>query len=120
MQICMIFSSDGKRAFLTELQRRMGQRNWNISVTAKNVGIHQSQLSRIVAGQFKTFSSSIMKICISLGMEPKDYYLGMRGDEDRRQIADSAISIWDGTHRDAEFVAALLREIAKLRNPGSG
>jgi hypothetical protein len=120
MQICMKISSDGKRAFLTDLQRHMQQCGWTISKTATNAGIHQSQLSRIVAGEFKTFSSSFMRICMIFGMEPKDYYLRTRQDKDRQQIADSAISIWDGTHRDAEFLAALLREIAKLRKSGAG
>jgi hypothetical protein len=120
MQICMSLSSDGKRLFLADLQRHMQQRGWNISKAAASAGIHQSQLSRIIAGEFKTFNSGIMKICMTFGMAPGDYYLGTREDEDRKQIADSAISIWDGTHRDAEFVAALLREIAKLRKSGSG
>ena len=97
----------------------MRERRWNISETARAAGIHQSQLSRILAGDFKTFSSNVMRICITLDIDSKDYYQGTRADKDRQQIADSAISIWDGTHRDAEFLAFLLREIAKLRKSGA-
>jgi hypothetical protein len=64
-----------------------------------------SQLSRILAGEFKTFSSNVIKICMTLEMDPNAYYAGSRDDADRQQIANSALSIWDGTHPDAEFVA---------------
>jgi len=93
----------------------MGLRECNISDVASKTGIHQSQVSRIVAGDFKTFSSSVIKICMEFGMEPKDYCDGNHRDADRRQIANSAIAIWDGTRQDADLVVSLLREIAKLR-----
>jgi DNA-binding Xre family transcriptional regulator len=111
----MKLTSEGKRVFLADLQRYMQQRRWNISELARNTGVHQSQVSRIVTGDFKTFSSNVIKICIAFGMRPDDYYEGSRDDEDQRQIANSAISIWDGTHQDAAGVVSLLREIAKLR-----
>jgi DNA-binding Xre family transcriptional regulator len=115
MQICMKLTSDGKRNFLADLKRDMEQRGWNISALAAHTGIHQSQVSRIVAGDFKTFSSNIIKICMTLEMEQKNYYEDTRVDEDRRQIVNSAISIWDGTRQDAGVVVSLFKEIAKLR-----
>jgi hypothetical protein len=51
-------------------------------------------------------------------MDSTAYYSGTRAEKDRQRIANSAISIWDGTHRDTEVVVSLLREIAKLRRPG--
>ena len=111
----MKLTSEGKRNFLADLQRSMSQRNWNISHLAENSGIHQSQVSRIVAGDFKMFSSNVMQICIKLGLEPKTYYENSRDDENRRQIANAAISIWDGSPQDTSVVVSLLREIAKLR-----
>lgn len=115
MQICMKMTSEGKQLFLADLQRYMQERDWNASRVAKETGIHQSQVSRIAAGNFKTFGSNIMKICMEFGMEPSAYYTGTRAEEDRKEIANSAISIWDGTRRDAGAVVSLLREIAKLR-----
>jgi predicted transcriptional regulator len=93
----------------------MEQRGLNISALAAHTGVHQSQISRIIAGDFKTFSSNIIKICMTLEIEPRNYYEDTRVDEDRRQIANSAIAIWDGTRQDAGVVVSLLREIAKLR-----
>ena len=59
-----------------------------------------------------------MQICMELGLNLANYSASTRAEEDRKQIANSAISIWDGTHRDAEVVVSLLREIARLRTQG--
>jgi transposase-like protein len=118
MLICMKMTSQGKHLFLADLQRHMQERGWNVSRVARETGIHQSQLSRIAAGNFKTFGSNIIKICMEFGMEPAGYYSTTRAEEDRKQIANSALLIWDGTRRDAGVVVSLLRELAKLRKHG--
>jgi transcriptional regulator with XRE-family HTH domain len=111
----MKLTSEGKRNFLADLARCAQQRGWNLSDVARNSEVHQSQVSRIFAGDFKTFSSNIIKICIKLGLEPTSYYEQTRVDDDRKQIADSAISIWNGTRQDTGMVVSLLQEIAKMR-----
>ena len=119
MQICMKMTTPGRQLFLADLQRQMRERGWSISRIARESGVHQSQVSRIVAGKFKTFGSNVIKICMTFGMEPSSYYGGTRADEDRQQIADSALAIWDGSHRDTGVVVSLLREIARMRRSGS-
>jgi DNA-binding Xre family transcriptional regulator len=113
----MKLTSDEKRVFLADVQRHMQERNWSPSELARKTGVHQSQVSRILAGNFKTFNSSVMTICMHLGMQPNVYLEQSRLDEDERHIANSAIAIWNGTHQDAGLVVSLLREIAKLRKP---
>jgi len=119
MQICMKMTSQNKQLLLGDLQRNMQERGWSVSKVAKEAGIHQSQVSRIASGLFKTFGSNLVQICITLGMEPVKYYSVTREEEDRKKIANAAISIWDGTRRDAAVVVSLLREIAKLRKHGT-
>jgi hypothetical protein len=115
MQICMKLTTPSRQLFLADLQRHMRERGWNISRIARESGVHQSQVSRIVAGDFKTFGSNVINICMIFGMSPSSYCGGTRVDEDREQIADSALAIWDGTHRDTGVVVSLLREIARMR-----
>jgi predicted XRE-type DNA-binding protein len=115
----MKITLDKKRIFLRDLQHRMRQRDWNISRLAEEAGLSQSHVSRIAAGHFKTFSSNVMKICMTIGMEPARFHSSTRAEEDRRQITDSALSIWNGTHPDTAVVVSLLREIAKLRKHGA-
>jgi DNA-binding Xre family transcriptional regulator len=116
----MKITSESKKVFIADLQRYMGQRGWNVSKLAEITGIHQSQVSRIIAGDFKTLSSNVIKICIEFDMEPDSYQTGTRADKDRRHVANSAISIWDGTRRDAEILISLLRGIGKLRKTTTG
>lgn len=115
MHICMKLTTPKKLLFLADLQKHMRERGWNISRLARESGVHQSHVSRIVAGDFKSFGSSVINICMVFGMQPSSYYGGTRVDEDRQQIADSALAIWDGTHRDTGVVVSLLKEIARMR-----
>jgi DNA-binding Xre family transcriptional regulator len=115
MQICMKMTSHQKQLFLTDLQRVLQQRQWTVSDLARGTGVNQSQVSRIVAGKFKTFSSSVSRICMEIGFELVAYHSGDRAERDRKRISDAAISIWNGTHGDTEVVVSLLQEIARLR-----
>lgn len=115
MQTFMKMTTHGKNLFLADFQGHLEARGWSITELARKTAIDQGQVSKIAAGSFKTFSSSIMKICMELGMEPAEYFGAPKAADDRKAIFDSAISIWDGTHRDAEVVVSLLNEIAKLR-----
>jgi transcriptional regulator with XRE-family HTH domain len=119
MQIFMKMTTQGKGLFLADFRRHMDARGWTISRLSKQTGVDQGQVSKIDAGSFKTFASSVLKICMELGMDPTAYCGATKPDNDRKAIVDSAMSIWDGTHRDAELVVSLLREIAKLRKQGS-
>jgi DNA-binding Xre family transcriptional regulator len=114
----MKMTSQGKQLFLSDVRTRMAARRWNCTNLATKSGVHQSQVSRIVAGKFKTFGSAVIKICINLDLEPSDYWAGAKADKNRWAIADSAIAIWDGSRRDALVVISLLKEIAKLRRGG--
>ena len=109
-------TSHEKQLFIADVRRHMQERQWNPSRLAQQTGINQGQVSRIAAGQFKTFSSNVMKICIELGIRPERYYSKSAADANREKIANAAISIWKGTAGDATAVVSLLREIAKLRN----
>jgi hypothetical protein len=115
MQICMKLTSEEKRSLLVNIRDHMEQRSWNISDLARNVDIHQSQVSRILAGDFKTLSSNVIKICITFEIPIADYRIGNRSEDDRREIANSALAVWNGTHQDAGIVISLFKEIARLR-----
>ena len=115
MQICMKFTSDSKQLFLFDFNRRLKERGWSISDLARISGVHQSQISRILSGNFKTFGSNFMQICMKLDIDPTRYHLRTRADRDREAIANSAIGIWDGSSRDRAALVTLLNQIAKMR-----
>ncbi|MCA6108972.1 helix-turn-helix domain-containing protein [Bradyrhizobium cenepequi] len=111
----MKLTSEERRALLASLRQRINQRSWTTTDLARNTGVHQSQVSRIIRGDFKTLSSNVLQICITLGVEIDARREGDQDEDDRRQIASSAMAIWNGTHQDAGIVVSLLLEIAKLR-----
>ena len=96
----MKITSQTKALFLADMQQRLTMRGWSHTKLAEITGIHQSQVSRISAGKFKTFGSNVMRICMKLDLEPSAYWDRTKSDKDRNAIADSAIAIWDGKWTD--------------------
>jgi predicted XRE-type DNA-binding protein len=115
MQICMKLSSEAKRIFITDLHRYMKKHSIGVSKIATITGVHQSQVSRLAAGDFKTLSSNVIKICMELGLDVPKYQFDASYNEVRSRLAESAFAIWDGTPEDADVVTSLLREISRLR-----
>jgi hypothetical protein len=114
----MKMTSDAKRIFIADLNRYMKRNSVGVSKLASITGVNQAQVSRLVAGDFKTLSSNVMKICMELGFNVTKYQFAASYDEVRSRIAESAIAIWDGTPEDAEVVCSLLREVGRLRRRG--
>lgn len=98
-----------------ELNKKLEARGWNASRLARESGVNQGHVSKIVRGKFKTLSSNVSKICITLGISTTFYQATSPSDQQRKKITDSALSIWNGGARDADLVSALLREIARFR-----
>jgi transcriptional regulator with XRE-family HTH domain len=111
MHIGMKISSAAKERFLADLRRSMEDKHWSQTGLARRCGLNQSQVSRICAGRFVSFSSSIMQICMTLGLST-DSYIADRSPDERARILEVAIELWDGTADGAKRVTALLREIA--------
>ena len=80
--------------------------------------MNQGQASRIVNGKFKTISSNVMQICIALELDPMKFASGCRAGDGRARVANSALSIWNGTREDAELLGLLFERIAELRKSG--
>lgn len=79
---------------------------------AKAVGASQSQVSRILAGKSKRQAALAEKICI--------YVYSNRGKISRRMVEKNAVlmdaiaSVWDGSTRQAEILALMIRAAGSL------
>lgn len=120
MQFCMKLTTQQRIKLVGEVRSALQRRGWSISKLARQTQVNQSQTSRIVAGHFKTYSSSVSTICMELNIQFAALGPSSRSDRDRRRISEKAIAIWDGTPADADKVVALLEEIVRLRDSSRG
>jgi hypothetical protein len=78
--------------------------------------VDQSQISRVLAGDFKGVSQNIMQICMSLGIDPARPLRPAQQDDDARQrIMESALAVWDGTLEGADLLVSVLGGMAALQ-----
>ena len=79
---------------------------------AKAVGIHQSQVCRILSGRFKRCSKNVIKLC-------KYANINLLQDEvnprDNERLMEALSFAWDGTEPHAEAIAQVLRAIGDLQ-----
>jgi hypothetical protein len=74
-------------------------------------GIHQSQVSRLLRGQFRRVSPNVRKL---LGYKPGEEKRNPEED-DRRAVIQAALRTWDATPEGAQALVRLLKSIQALR-----
>ena len=99
-----------------EIERRAKELDINYSELGRQTGIHQSQVSRICNGNFRTFSHSVMLICNALkvdldAIERPQVAAGSAA----ARVQNSAMALWDGTIEDADRIVQLLGQLSELR-----
>jgi hypothetical protein len=94
------------RRSLAALARRAS----TVEVAART-GIHQSQVSRLLRGQFRRVSPNVRKL---LGYKPGKGK-GKPEEQDRRAVIQAALRTWDETPQGARALVKLLRSVEELR-----
>jgi transcriptional regulator with XRE-family HTH domain len=100
---------------VNEIDRRRVTQGLSVSALARKAGVHQSQVSRMLAKDFKSMSHNFMQICIALGVPFPPLGRSDVSDGDRKRIIESAIAVWNGTSTDADALVELFAQIARLR-----
>lgn len=78
-------------------------------------GVHQSQVGRICAGQFKTFSFSVVQICKVLEVAlPQANTPIVDADPSWAEVQLSIRKLWDETPEGAKAIAKMIDAVAKL------
>lgn len=86
--------------------------NLTQSLITKGSGVHQSQVSRILSGDFIRYSTNVDKLCkyAKLSIE-KDCARPL----ENKRIVDALNVVWDGTDEHAEDIAQILHAVGRLR-----
>ena len=80
---------------------------------AQATGIHQAQISRILAGQIKRPSKNVQKLCsyaFSLSSETH-----RTGEAVRQRLIDAIIGAWDGTKQHADALENALAALDRTQ-----
>jgi transcriptional regulator with XRE-family HTH domain len=84
---------------------------------AADTGIHQSQVSRLLRGQFKRLSPNVLRL-LEYARKPQRYTTKHAAQEAAKNaVIRAALRTWDSTPRGAQALVRLLRSIEKLRDP---
>ena len=119
MQVCMKLAASSIEAIASKLRRRMEDLKLTTSLIAKQTGINQGQVSRIVRGKFRTLDGRAMQLCIFLKIDVAEFD-DMTDAKLRRDLEQALWVLWDGTASDAERLRRLLRDLADFRTrPGN-
>lgn len=85
---------------------------------AADTGIHQSQVSRLLRGQFKRLSPNVLKL-LEYAKKPQRYATKEADQEAAKNaVVRAALRTWDSTPRGAQALVRLLRSVEKLRTAG--
>jgi transcriptional regulator with XRE-family HTH domain len=80
---------------------------------ADSLGISQSQVSRIFGGRIRRHTDTLMRVCKYVA----DQSLSVSAEEVRQNttLIDAIADVWDGTERDAQLLASVIRSLGALR-----
>lgn len=117
MQICMKPNQKEIKALAEQLAAARTRKALSCAEIGRRSNVHASQVGRILEGQFRTISFSVVQICNVLDIDLG--HVGMQPVEDRSawlQLEQSVRDLWDETPRGAMLIVKLLRAIADLRS----
>lgn len=78
-------------------------------------GVHQSQVGRICAGQFKTYSFNVVQICKALDVTlPRATTIVEDEDPAWAKVQSSMRKLWDETPDGANAIAQMIEAVAKV------
>src|SRR5687767_8226597 len=83
---------------------------------AARTGIHQSQVSRLLRGQFRRVSPNVRKL-LDCAAEPVRRTPGSQEVQAREAVIRAALRTWDATPEGARALVRLLRSVEGLRRP---
>ncbi|HZM35357.1 MAG TPA: hypothetical protein VFC18_12795 [Burkholderiales bacterium] len=104
----------GRAAELAQAKRSLSalaRRAQTVELAART-GIHQSQVSRLLRGQFRRVSPNVRKL-----LEVKPEKKGPKPDlRSRKAVIQAALRTWDETAEGAQALVRLLRSVEALRS----
>ena len=93
--------------------QRLGARRSTVQIAA-DTGIHQSQVSRLLRGQFHRISRNVQRLLAYAGKAQRAP-LPQRKHAAKASVIRAALRTWDATPEGAQALVRLLRSVQDLR-----
>ena len=106
----------GRAAELARAKRSLSalaRRAQTVELAART-GIHQSQVSRLLRGQFRRVSPNVRKL-LQYGRQPGQTRSPEGIDQAKQAVIRAALKTWDATPAGARALVRLLRSVDGLR-----
>lgn len=97
--------------------QRLGERVSTVRIAA-DTGIHQSQVSRLLRGQFHRLSRNV-RLLLAYGRKPGRAPAPRRAEAAKASVIKAALRTWDATPEGAQALVRLLRSVQDLRRAPS-
>ena len=108
---------------ICDLHKRISRARSEMELSHAELGkmaeVHASQVSRICAGEFKTFSNNVVQICKVLRVKVPRLEEEEEMEAEWGKVHASLRRIWDETPEGAATIRRLLDAIAELRVPAT-
>jgi hypothetical protein len=93
---------------------RLASRTTTVQIAA-DTGIHQSQVSRLLRGQFERVSPNV-RVLLNYAKRPKTYTTPQRRNvAAKTAVVKAALRTWDTTPAGARALVKLLRSVEEIR-----
>ena len=92
----------------------LGRRAQTVEIAART-GIHQSQVSRLLRGQFRRVSPNVRKLLAYRPQPAGRGAVAQPGAQARQAVIRAALRTWDETPEGARALVRLLRSVEGLR-----
>jgi hypothetical protein len=93
--------------------QRLGERVSTVRIAA-DTGIHQSQVSRLLRGQFHRLSRNV-RLLLDYAAKPGRAPAPRRAAAAKASVIRAALRTWDATPQGAQALVRLLRSVQDLR-----
>lgn len=104
----MTFSE--RESLAKEIVMRMGKQSLTQQLLGEKTGLNQSQVSRIIRGDFKRCSKSVLKICKYLRIEIP------LSTPDNPRLNAAICRAWDGSKQHEDALIELIDAAARCSN----
>lgn len=97
------------------LHRWMERGELSQALIAEKLNIHQSQVSRILRGNFKRFSSNVRKFCDEARIDVQAVAPERVRPRKSRRLQKALEEVWDGTERHERALIRVIRSLQQLK-----